>query len=73
MFYQQSASGKVTILIAYIDDIILTRDDIVGMENLKKLLANEFEVKDLRFIRYFLGIEATRTKLGIVMPTHIYT
>ena len=54
-------------LIVYIDDIILTGDDIDGLEKLKRALANEFEVKDLGFLRYFLGMEVARTTQGIVV------
>ena len=32
------------------------------LEELKKVLAKEFEVKDLRQLRYFLGMEIARTK-----------
>lgn len=52
------------ILIVYIN-IILTGDNIVEMERLKKNLATEFEVKDLGQIRYFLRIRVTRWKKGI--------
>ena len=46
MFFKQR-NGKKTILIVYVDDIILTGDDIEEMGRLKKVLATEFEVKDL--------------------------
>ena len=54
MFFKQR-NGKKTILIVYVDDIILTGDDIEEMGRLKKVLAIEFEVKDLEKMRYFLG------------------
>ena len=56
MFYKHSVDGKIVILIMYVDDIIFTGDDIDEMEKLKSVLANEFEVKDLDFLRYFLGM-----------------
>ena len=45
MFFKQSNDGRMTILIVYVDDIILTRDDTREVERLKKVLATEFEVK----------------------------
>ena len=35
------------------------------MERLKQKLVTEFEMKDLRSLRYFLGIEVVRNKTGI--------
>ena len=67
MFYKHSVDGKIFILIMYVDDIIFTGDDIDEMEKLKSVLANEFEVKDLDFLRYFLGMEVARTTQGIVV------
>ena len=55
MFFQQFKNGKKTILIVYVDDIILTRDNVVEIERLKKVLAIEFEVKNLGQMWYFLG------------------
>ena len=37
----------MTILIVYVDDIILIGDNIGEVERLKKVLATEFEVNDL--------------------------
>ena len=47
MFFKQSNDGRITILIVYVNDIILTKDNIGEVERLKKVLATEFEAKDL--------------------------
>ena len=47
MFFKQSNDGRMTILIVYVDDIILTGDNIGEVERLKKVLAIEFKVNDL--------------------------
>ena len=65
MFYRHSQERKVKILIVYVDDIILTSDDDLGMKKSKETLTDEFEVKDLGSSRYFLGVEVVRSKLGI--------
>jgi hypothetical protein len=46
MFIHVTDDGKRPVLIVSVDDIILTRDNIVKMERLKKILASELEVKD---------------------------
>lgn len=55
------------ILIVYVDDIILTGDNLEEMTRLKKKLAEDFEIKDLGTLKYFLGIEFARSKGGIVV------
>jgi len=54
--------GNLTIFIEYVDDIIITGNDKVEMNNLKGMLVREFEIKDLGNVRYFLGMEVARSK-----------
>ncbi|KAI5324535.1 hypothetical protein L3X38_033608 [Prunus dulcis] len=51
--------GKITLLIIYVNDMVVTSDDVVEMGKLQKYLASEFEMKDLGALKYFLGIELT--------------
>ena len=62
----------MTILIVYVDDIILTRDDTREVERLKKVLATKFEVKDLGQMRYCLGMEIARSRKGISISQRKY-
>ena len=50
-------SRKVTTLLVYVDNIIVTGNNIEGREALKKCLVKEFEIKDPGRLKYFLGIE----------------
>ena len=54
--------GKVSILSVYVNDIIVTRSYIEEMKLLKRVLAKEFEIKDLGNWKYFLGMEVARSK-----------
>ena len=54
------------------DDIILTKNDYVKMVELKKRLVVEFKVKDLRSLKYFLGMEVARNKSGILVSQRKY-
>ena len=71
LFYRQK-DGKITIIIVYVDDMILTGDDLVEMRRVKEQLALEFEIKDLGNLRYFLGIEVARDKRGIYVSRRKY-
>ncbi|RVX12571.1 Retrovirus-related Pol polyprotein from transposon RE1 [Vitis vinifera] len=67
LFMKHSKEGEMTLFIIYVDEIIITGDDEERIGNLKKLLAREFEIKDLGQLKYFLGMEVGRTKEGIVV------
>ena len=47
MFLKHGKEDKFTVLIVYVDDIILTRNDRDKIERLKMLSTKEFETKDL--------------------------
>ena len=53
--------GKVTALIIYVDDMIITGDDKEEISKLKKQLGIEFEMRNLGGLKYFLGIEVARS------------
>lgn len=57
MFIKHSITGKLTLLLVYVNDMIIARDEKTEKLALKEILAAQFEMKDLGKIRYFLGIE----------------
>ena len=72
LFVKTSPEKEIAILIVYVDDIILTRDYEEELVRLKKLLAKEFEIKDLRYLKYFLGMEVARSRKGIYVSQRKY-
>ena len=65
--------GKVTTLIIYVDDMIITGDDLEEITRLQRQLAAGFEMKNLRGLKYFMGIEVARSKRGIFLSQRKYT
>ncbi|XP_073041739.1 uncharacterized protein [Primulina eburnea] len=72
LFYKRQSIG-ITILIVYVDDIVLTGDAKLEMQRIKAELAREFDMKDLGNLRFFLGMEIARNKDSISMSQRKYT
>ena len=73
LLFKHNENGKITILIAYVDDIILTEEALNEMEKLKSTLAQEFKIKDLGNLMFFLGMGIVRSKKGISISQRKYT
>lgn len=71
-FVKHSASGGVTTLLVYVDDIVVTGNDLEGREALRRCLIKEFEIKELGRLKYFLGIKVAHSKHGIFIAQRKY-
>ena len=72
LFVKKSTKGERSILIVYVDHIIITGEYLEEMVDLKKILAREFEMKDLGNLRYFLGMEVARSSSRISVTQRKY-
>jgi len=63
--YVKKTDHGIIIIVIYVDDLIITRDNDANIFDLKKLLKQKFEMKDLGKLRYFLGIEVIQSPKGI--------
>ena len=52
------------LLLLYVDNMILTGDDLVGISQLKHFLSKQFEKKDLGCLNYFWGLEISSDSNG---------
>ncbi|XP_021739725.1 uncharacterized protein LOC110706125 [Chenopodium quinoa] len=57
----------------YVDDVILTGTNVAKLEDLKKHLHQEFSIKDLGTLNYFLGIEVGYTADGVILTQKNFT
>uniref|UniRef100_A0A2N9HR29 Integrase catalytic domain-containing protein n=1 Tax=Fagus sylvatica TaxID=28930 RepID=A0A2N9HR29_FAGSY len=72
LFFRRSDHG-ITLLLLYVDDMIITGDDVQGIQDLKRFLGQHFEMKDLGPLSYFLGLEVSSSSDGYYLTQAKYT
>ena len=71
--FSMSSSKGCVILLVYVDDIIVTGNDVEGIQCLKQFLRKEFNTKDLCCLRYLHGIEVAYTNDNVALSLRKYT
>uniref|UniRef100_A0A3Q7GZI6 Reverse transcriptase Ty1/copia-type domain-containing protein n=1 Tax=Solanum lycopersicum TaxID=4081 RepID=A0A3Q7GZI6_SOLLC len=64
--------SALVIVLVYVDDLLITENDLAPIQETKQVLHLHFKIKDLGELRYFLGIEFCRSEQGIVMNQRKY-
>jgi hypothetical protein len=65
-------NGKRTILLLYVDDLLLTGDDSIEIDRIKMELSKEFEMTNLGLAHNYLGAEIVHQDNGIFVHQKIY-
>ena len=60
------------LLLLYVDDMIITGDDLSGIQELKNFLSQQFEIKDLGHLSYLLGLEITHSTYDLYITQAKY-
>ena len=65
-------SGHLIYLLVYVDDIIITSDNDGFFQQFVTLLSQQFSLKDLRQLSYFLGVEVISHPHGLLLSQRSY-
>ncbi|KAM1755844.1 hypothetical protein ACFX12_008126 [Malus domestica] len=71
LFVKTIDSG-IVILLLYVDDIIITGNAAAAMQQVISALTNEFDIKDLGDLHFFLGIQISRKTHGLCLSQSKY-
>jgi hypothetical protein len=63
--YTKKVGSHFIIISLYVDDLILTGSDPKLLTHVKSSLKKKFEMTDLGYLHYFLGLQVLQTKEGI--------
>jgi len=70
--FTKSSSDTFTLLLVYVDDIILAGNSMSEFTTIKSILHVSFKIKDLGQLKYFLGLEVTHSQQGISLCQRKY-
>ncbi|XP_019238389.1 PREDICTED: uncharacterized protein LOC109218475 [Nicotiana attenuata] len=65
--FTKVSGDSIVVLAVYVDDIILTGTDSAEILALKSFLHQQFRIKDLGSLHYFLGLEVFYSASGVVL------
>ena len=65
--FVKNQNSHITILLVYVDDVVLTGNHLEEINSVKIFLDQQFKIKDLGELNFFLGLEVARSKSGIVL------
>jgi hypothetical protein len=70
--YTKKVGIHLIILVLYVDDLILTGSDSKLLNHVKTILKKKFEMIELGFFHYFLGLQVLQTNEGIFLSPSKY-
>ena len=71
--FLSNASQGITLLLVYVDDIIISGNDLDNILQLQQSLHASFRMNNIGPLTYFLGPEVHRIQGGLFINQHKYT
>lgn len=68
-----TTSKSITVVLVYVDDLLISGNCLESINNLKRMLSSVFHMKDLGDLHYFLGLEIHRSQSGFFVSQQKYT
>lgn len=72
-FFTKKQRSNIVIILVYVDDMLVTGNNLAQILATKGDLQEAFKVKDLGELKYFLGIEFCRSQQRILMNQRKYS
>ena len=60
--YIKKHKDKYALLSLYVDDILIARNDLEFVQTIKRSLSSTFEMKDMEYASYILGVKIYRSR-----------
>ena len=70
--FTKKVEKELLVILVYVDDLLVTGSSLHHIQQVRKDLQHRFKMKDLGELKYFLGIEFSRTNDGILMNQRKY-
>ncbi len=70
LFYHYDDSGKICLVSVYVDDILLTGDDVHFTESTRAALKSQYVMSDLGEVTQILGMIVTRDRAARTLKIH---
>ena len=70
--FTKKVGKELLVILVYVDDLLVTGSNLQHIQQVRKDLQHRFKMKDLGELKYFLGIEFSRTNDGILMNQRKY-
>ncbi len=71
-FVRDVNTESFVIIVLYVDDLIIGSKDLNVIKDLKRKIAQKYEIEDLNELEYYLGINIKRIEDGYVMSQKTY-